>query len=114
MDISFILSKNELFTLISMMPGRTDAGARFIELALSGAVLCDLNGLKEKKLARIVNDKPEPVSVIRMIADSVSRADSAQLQDGAWKISSPWALLRCEACPYQEGHIRITVIEGCL
>jgi hypothetical protein len=87
---------------------------RFIENALSGAVLCDLNGLTEKKLARIVNGKPELGSVIRMIADSISRADSAQVQDGIWKISSPWVSLCCEAYPYQEEQIRITTVEGCL
>jgi len=112
MDISFILSFDELFTLISLIPGRTEAGARFVETALSGALLCDLNGLVEKKLATRAGSELEIALVVRMLSDAISRADSAEVRDGVWEIHSPWVSLRCEAYPYQDKQYLITPLEG--
>ena len=111
MDVSFILSSDELYTLISLIPVRTEAGARFAGAALSGARLCDLSGLLEKKLARRVNGELELAAVIRMLSDAISRADSASNHNGVWEIRSPWVSIRCEDYPYQENHFKITPLE---
>jgi len=111
MDVSFILSSDELYTLISLMPVRTEAGARFVKEALSGARLCDLSGLLEKKLARQVGGELELAAVVRMLSDAISRADSALNHDGVWEIITPWVSIRCEDYPYQDSHFKITPLE---
>jgi len=114
MDVSFILSQNELYTLLSAEPKRTEAGAVFLETALSGAERCDLSGLVERKLARRVSSGPEPAPVIAMLSCAISQADSAEESGGIWEISSQWLSIRCEAYPYQEEHLKITLLEGSL
>ena len=115
MEVSFILSNDELYTLISLIPVRTEAGARFVEEALSGAQLCNLNGLLEKKLARRADGELELelAPVVRMLSDAIARADSAKNHFGSWEIRSQWVSLRCAACPHQENHLIITPLEGC-
>jgi hypothetical protein len=53
MDVSFILSTDELFTLISKVNNQTQAGCVFLKTALAGAQESDLSMLAEKNLARI-------------------------------------------------------------
>ena len=84
MDISILLSKNELFTLISLEQNHSEAGRRFAEAALAGAERCDLSGLAERKLAKRVGaDGLELAPVVRMIADALAHADEAEERGGA-------------------------------
>ena len=112
MEVSFILSDDELLTLISLVPCRTVAGARFVSDALSGAELCDLGGLVDKRLARRVGEEMELTPVIRMVADALARSDSAENRGGSWLIGSPWVTLRCERYPYQGKRFRITPLKN--
>ena len=112
MDISFILSADEIFTLISLMPGQTEAGGRFVKNALPGAAMCDLSGLAEKKLARMVDGEMILTPAVRMVVDAITRADSAEYNDNAWDIRSPWISLRCESYPYLDSHWKITPLKG--
>jgi len=111
MDVSFILSSDEIFTLMSLMPGKTDAGRQFAEGALVGAVFCDLSGLVEKRLARMVGDELEIVPVLRMLVDSLARADSAELRGEAWVMCSPWVTVQCSPYPYRDGDWKITPVQ---
>ena len=108
MDISFILSADEIFTLMSLFPEHTEAGKRFINDALVQAKPCDLSSLAEKKMTRLTGGDYELAPVVRMIADSMARADSSDFIEGVWYIRSPWILLRCEEYPYRERHWRIS------
>jgi len=110
MEVSFILSNDELYTLLKIAKEKTKAGKRFIDEALHDAKLCDLSGLIEKKLARSTNGDLELEPVLRMVTDAISRATSAELQEEVWNIRSPWVDLLCENYPYHEGHQRITPV----
>jgi len=112
MEVSFILSKDELYTLISIMGERTVAGKRFVEQALTDAVLCDLSGLADKALGRTTKDGIELETVTRMIVDAIAKADRAELFGEIWKIDAPWLSLECECCQYREGHWKVTPIRG--
>jgi len=112
MEISFILSTDEIYTLMSLFPDHTDDGRRFAAEALSGATPCDLSSLVDKKLAKPVSDKLEVAPVIRMLIDAIARADIAEIHDDVWSITSPWVSLRCEKYPYQEGFWKITPHNG--
>ena len=111
MDISFILSTDEVFTLISMIDDKTEAGELFSSEALPGAGYCDLSGLVDKKLARVAGDELELAPVLRMLADAIARASSIERSGEAWSIRSPWVSLRCEEYPYREGHLKITPVK---
>jgi len=111
MDISFILSADEILTLISLMPGQTGPGKKFCDEALPNAVICDLTGLIDKKLARMVGDELELAPVIHMVADAVARATSAELLGETWEVHSPWISLQCETYPFREGDWRITPLK---
>ena len=111
MDISFILSSDEILTLISLMPGQTEAGAIFVESALRGASPCDLSGMVDKKLARMAGEELVLTPAARMVVDAIARADGAEYSDGAWSIRSPWISLRCENYPFLEGHWKLTPLK---
>lgn len=108
METSFILSDDEIFTLMSLAANRTEPGARFAREALPYAGMCDLSGLVEKKLARLVEGKLEIEPVIDMLADAIAQATAAERRDDAWQITSPWIALRCEKYIYKEAHWKIT------
>ena len=111
MDISFIMSSDEIFTLMSLFPDQTEHGKRFAAEALTGAKPCDLSSLAEKNLAKLINGNLELAPAVRMVGNALAQADSASIHDDAWDISSPWVALRCEMYPYQERHWRITPVE---
>jgi len=113
MEVAFILSLNELFTLMSMIPGGSDAGRQFSKDALPGASMCDLGGLAEKKLARYNTDgKMELMPVVRMLTDALARADSVESFENGWIVRSPWITLQCENYPYNQKHLKITPIKN--
>ena len=115
MEISFVLSADELFTLMSASPECTKAGRNFSDQALIGAKICDLSGLVDKKLARRAEDELALSPVMRMLTDTLTGAESAVPCDNGWEIRSPWITVRCEIYPYREGHFRIIPMkEGCL
>jgi len=111
MDVSFILSADEIFTMISLMPDRTEVGKEFIEKVLSGAEICDLSGLPEKKLARIDGDELKLAPVIHMMIDAISNAGKVEEHENHWLISSDWVTLRCENYPYKENHWKLTPLK---
>ena len=112
MDIAFILSADEITTLLSHFPDHTRAGERFINDALPNAGLCDLSSLAGKNLATLTDGKLELAPVLRMAADAIARADSAVNNDGVWDIRSPWICLRCEEYPYNDGYWKITPVNN--
>jgi len=112
MEVSFILSTDEIFTLISSMETQTEAGKEFVNKALPGARVCDLSGLAEKKLAVIKEDEIELVPVMRMIIDAIANAETVKCQDNYWEICSEWVILRCENYPYKEDHWELSPIKG--
>jgi len=112
MDVSFILSSNELYTLISLASDTTKASQQFCEDALSGAEICDLSGLIEKGLAREFGDGLELEPVLRMIAGALSKADRATYHEAAWDIRSQWVNLLCEKYPFNENHWKITPVNS--
>lgn len=111
MDVSFILSANEIFTLMQLIPSHTEAGQLFIKEALVGAEACDLAGLIERDLARCVRDEISLEPIIRMVADTIALAESAQVHEGVWKISAPWLSLICKPDRYRKGHFIITPVQ---
>jgi len=112
MDISFILSLDELFTLISLSGAKSDAGKHFVEEALPGAAFCDTNGLVEKKFAKMTDGELDLVPVLRMVADAIAKANSIVQRGEGWDIRSPWVSLHCERSIYCEGHMKITPMKG--
>jgi len=110
MDVSFILSAEEFFTLISLVPDATEAGQQFRNEVLGGAEICDLSGLIEKNMARRVEDELVLEPVLRMISSAVAKADSAEVHNGIWSIRSPWVELRCEKYLYHKNHWKITPV----
>jgi hypothetical protein len=109
MEVSFIFSKDELHTLISMVPDRSETGLVFMEKTLSGAHICDLSGLVEKKLARQTDGELALEPVIRMIADSLAHAEYIiPSGDGCDEVYSRWAALRCETYIYKKDCFKIT------
>ena len=112
MEVSFILSAEEFFTLTSLVSDVTEAGERFRNEALCGAEICDLSGLIEKNMARQVDDELVLEPVLRMISSAVLEADSAEVNDGIWSIRSQWVELRCEKYLYHENHWKITPVQN--
>jgi len=110
MEVSFILSDNELYTLATIAQEKTEAGQRFIDEALNNAKLCDLSGLIEKKLARYTGGELELEPVLRMVIGAISGATSAKLHGEVWNIGSSRVDILCEDYPYHEGHRRITPV----
>jgi len=111
MDVSFILSSDELYTLIYLAPEVSAAGRRFSDEALEGAEICDLSGLVEKNLAHRVGDELDLEPVLRMVAGAVSNADSAEFHGNVWSIRSPWVSLLCERYAYHENSWKITPLK---
>ena len=111
MDVSFILSSDELYTLMFLAPEISEAGRSFINKALTGAEICDLSGLVEKSLARRVEDELDLEPVLRLIADALSNAGNARLNGEVWSISSPWVSLLCEKYTYNDNHWKITPVK---
>jgi hypothetical protein len=111
MDVAFLFSNDELFTMISLMPSHTEAGQRFFESALGSAEMCDLSGLVDKKLARFVGNEIALEPAVRMVADAIARADSAEYNENVWVIHSPWVSLQCENYTYREGYWKVTPFE---
>lgn len=112
MKVSFILSADEVFTLASLTSEHTEAGRYFLDEVLTGAEICDLTGLVEKKLARQVGGEIELSPVLRMVAGALSRADSAARHGEAWEVRSPWVTLLCEKYIYRDKHFKITPVES--
>jgi len=112
MDVSFILSSDEIYTLVSQMRTQSETGKDFIEKALANAVENDLSGLIKKNLARIEGDELILAPVIHMMIDSISNAKHAELNDGCWEIESDWITFKCEDYPYMEAHWKLTPIKG--
>ena len=111
MEVSFLLSLDELYTLIALTPEVSKAGRRFCDEALSGAEICDLSGLVEKKLAHRMEDELVIEPVLRMVCGAISKADSAEVNGEAWSICSPWVALQCEKYAYHEDHWKITPVK---
>jgi len=111
MDVSFLFTDDELYTLISLAPGSSEAGRRFMAEALPGAAACDLSGLVGKNLARRVGNELALTPVVRMMSDAIARADSADLRGEKWEIRSPWVSLLCENYAYKKGTWKITPIK---
>ena len=110
MDVSFLLSADELFTLMSLSTSRTGSGQLFADEALAGAGLDDLSGLVDKKLARRFGEELELMPVVRMISDALSRAEGIERSGETWNVRSPWVSLRCERYLYNEGLWKITPV----
>ena len=111
MEISFILSKDELLTLILINDDITEAGQCFVDTALEGAEICDLLSLIDKNFAKNVNDELEVEPVLRMIADAIAHAVSSEHKDDTWKIGSKLIALECQKYPFHEGYLKITPVE---
>jgi len=112
MDVSFVLSADELFTLISQMNKQTEAGKTFVEKALKNAEICDLSNLEEKNLAGIGGDELILVPVMHMLINAISNATGAEDKDSYWEIDSDWVTLHCERYPYKEEHWILSPIKG--
>ena len=109
MDVSFIMSADEIYTLMSIFPDHTEAGKLFAQEALPGAEFCDIAGLVQKKLAKKhANGQTELSPVISMCMQALAQADSAERQGDCWLIHSPWITLCCEAYTFNDKHYRIT------
>lgn len=111
MEISFLLSGDELLTLISVNSEITKAGQHFITNALEGSEICDLLSLADKNLAKSINDELEIEPVVRMIADALAHADSSELKDDSWDIKSELINLKCQKYPYRDGYWKVTPVE---
>jgi len=111
MEVSYILSSDELFTLISLNQDLSGAGQKFCYEALENATICDLSGLVEKKLAQQMEDELNLEPVLRMVSTAISQADSAEQQNNIWKINSPWLALLCMKYEYQENHWKVTPVK---
>jgi hypothetical protein len=111
MDVSFILSADEIYTLMSYANNPSEAGRKFADAVLSEAKLCDLNGLVEKQLAKHIAGELDLAPVIRMVADALACADRSELHGDVWNIQSSWVSLRCEKYPYKEKHYKITPLK---
>jgi hypothetical protein len=111
MDVSFILSSDELYTLISLIPDVTNDGQQFINRALCGADICDLSGLVDKKLAHRIEEEIDIEPVVRMVASAIAKADSIEYDEGVWNIKSSWVALICEKYVYNDNHWKITPLK---
>ena len=109
MDVSYIFSADELFTLMSLVSKHSEAGRAFGAGELADAVSCDLSGLVKKKMAKHCADGEMELSpVIRMLTDALASADSIDRQEDGWLVRAPWVTLRCAVYPYRDDHYIIT------
>jgi len=114
MDVSFILSTDELFTLISQMSNQTQAGKAFVDKALAGAQISDLSMLPEKNLARVDGEELTLAPVVQMLIDAISNASRAEYNGKHWEIDSGWVILQCERYPFIEEHWKLTPKKGAM
>jgi len=111
MEVSFIISSDELYTLLSLTSELSVSGQNFYNEALTNASICNLSGLIEKELAHYVNNELEIEPVIKMIVSAISQADNIDKHSEVWCIHSRWITLFCERYEYHENHWRITPIK---
>ena len=111
MDVSFILSSDELYTLIFLAPEVSGAARSFCDEALPDAIICDLSGLVEKNLARRVEEELDLEPVLRLIAKAISHADYVEFHGDVWSICSAWISLLCEKYAYHDNHWKITPLK---
>jgi len=111
MEVSYILSSDELYTIIIHDQDFSDAGRKFCNEALNNATICDLTGLIEKKLAQQREDELELEPVLKMISIAISKANSAEQQNNIWIVTSPWITLLLKQYKHQENHWKITPVK---
>jgi len=112
MDVSFILSTDELYTLISQMNTQTQAGKAFVEKALAGAQSNDLSMLAGKNLAGVDGEELTLAPVLQMLVDAISNAGRAEYNGRYWEIDSDWVTLQCESYPFIDRHWKLTPVKG--
>ena len=111
-EVSFIFSRDELYTLILLYGEPSEAGQTFIAEALAKAVPNDLLGLIDKKMAYEQNGKISIEPVIRMLGASICKADKIDaISSGIYIIYSPWIKVRCEPYSKIENCIKLTPIK---
>ena len=114
LEVSFMLSRDELYTLVLLSGEPTEAGKYFISEALAGASPDDLSGLIEKKMAHGHGEKIVVEPVIRMLGASICKAEKIDFinlgneSGGTYVVCSPWIKIRCEPYPRIENCLKLT------
>ena len=111
-EISFIFTRDELYTLILLHGEPAEAGKRFIAEALAKAAPSDLLGLVDKKMAHEQNGKIAIEPVIRMLGAAICKADRIDhANDDIYIIYSPWITVKCERYPKIENCMKLTPVK---
>ena len=125
MDISYIFSKDELYTLVYALQnvktaqsetaedksaGEMNAGEKpIMPDFLQNAQLCDLARLAEKDMVKLYEDGQAEISpIIRMLIDAIAFPDNAENSKQGWVFKSNWITVKCETYPYKDNHYKLT------
>jgi hypothetical protein len=111
MTVSFILSIDEIYTLMSLVPEHTDAGSRLLAEVFAGGKTDGLTELIDKKLAHNINGTLELTPALRMIAFTLARPEELIAKQGFYLVRSAWIKLKLEKYTYKDGHYRITPLK---
>ena len=112
MDVSYILSADELFTLMSLFPDHSEAGKAFVADALRDAKICGLDEPVKKEMAKIYpSGEIELSPIIRMLTDALAHASDVRQTENGWICHSPWITVKCDVYAYKEGHYKLTPIK---
>lgn len=113
MDVSYIMSVDEIFTLMMLIPEHTAPGEQFISEALTGADNCALDELEGKKMAKRTDDgRIELAPVISMFIETLAKASAVERAESGWIVRSQWITLHCEPYPYKDKHYILTPMKG--
>ncbi len=107
LEIAFIISKNELFTLLQNTSQLSDSGIAFVKQVLNRSQIDDLNGLVEKKLAYIREGEVWIQPVIRMLVAGIARANGFESIDNGWRFDSLGMYIECLNYEHHPDHIKL-------
>ena len=110
MDISYIFSADELFTLVSAMFNNPE-GENSVPEFLKDAKACDLDRLVKKGMAKTFsNGEIELTPIVNMLIDALAFPDNIQEINTGFIFESNWIKVKCETYPFNENHYKLTPI----
>lgn len=110
-EISFIMSRDELYTLILLNGEPSEWGKNFVETELGGAQKNNLLNLADKRMASFRDGKLFIEPVIRMMGAAICKTYKTEKMDGVYIIYSQWINIRYEIYSQIEGYVRLTPIK---
>jgi hypothetical protein len=111
LDVSYILSFDELLTLLTLAKTQTNECRHFADSVLTDAKLIPLNGLITKGLATRIDGKIRIDTVLRMLIDTIATAETIEERKECWHLKGEHINVNIALYPHIARHIKIIPIQ---